>query len=391
MKIKLGIFFGGVSVEHEVAIITANQVMSNIDKEKYEIIPIYISKKGILYTGEELTKLKNFRNIEELLVKCIQVTIINEGDRRVIQKYPTSTFGKNIINTIDVAFPVMHGTNGEDGTIQGFLELLNIPYVGCDVLSSAVGMDKIIMKKVLKESGLPVLDYVNFYSNDWNENRDEILDNINKKLIFPLIVKAGNLGSSVGIKKAKTKETLEEAIDFAVQFSDRVIVEKAIEKLKEINCSVIGDMIHATPSVCEEPVGSDEILSYTDKYVSKGSSSKGMSGAKRRLPADISEDQTKTIQQLAVDTFKCLGCRGVSRVDLMIDEEDNQIYVNEINTIPGAMSYYLWEATDKTFATEIDELIELALKRNRERNNITFSYEQNILALAGGTKGGMKS
>ena len=208
MKIKLGIFFGGKSVEHEIAIITANQAYSNIDKEKYEIIPIYISKKGILYTGDNLFDLQQYKDMDALLSKCTKVTLINDGENVKILRYPIKKLGENIINTIDVAFPIMHGTNGEDGTIQGYLGLLGLPYIGCDIVSSAVGMDKIIMKKVIKESGLPVVDYISFYSMEYIQKEEELLKEIEEKLGFPVIVKPGNLGSSVGIKKAKTKKKI---------------------------------------------------------------------------------------------------------------------------------------------------------------------------------------
>jgi len=392
MKIKLGVFFGGKSVEHEIAIITANQAITSLNKDKYEIIPVYISKNGKMYTGEKLFDLKEYRDLDKLIKSCEEVVCVNDGDKAKILRVNGKMFGKNVLNTIEVAFPIMHGTNGEDGSIQGFLEILGVPYIGPDVLASSIGMDKIMMRRLLKEQGIPSLDYVAFYSLDYIKDENKYIKEIEEKLTYPVIVKAGNLGSSVGIKKAKDREALAEAIEFAMEFSDRVMVENAIVKLKEINCSVMGDMIEAVPSICEEPIGSDEILSYTDKYVGNnktkgGSKSQGMATLQRKVPADISEEMTKKIQDIAVKTFKILGCNGVSRIDFMIDLENNNVYVNEINTIPGALSYYLWEATDKTFEKELDELVELAFKRNRERQNRTYSYDQNILALGNGAKG----
>ena len=367
MKIKLGVFFGGKSVEHEIAIITANQAITSLNKEKYEIIPIYISKSGKMYTGEKLFDLKEYRYLDKLIKSCEEVVCVNDGNKAKILRVNGKMFGKNIINTIEVAFPIMHGTNGEDGSIQGFLEILGVPYIGPDVLASSIGMDKIMMRRLLKEQNIPSLDYVAFYSLDYIKDENKYIKEIEEKLTYPVIVKAGNLGSSVGIKKAKDREELAEAIEFAMEFSDRVMVENVIVKLKEINCSVMGDMIEAVPSTCEEPIGSDEILSYTDKYVGNnktkgGSKSQGMATLQRKVPADISEEMTKKIQDIAVKTFKILGCNGVSRIDFMIDLENNNVYVNEINTIPGALSYYLWEATGKTFEKELDELVELAFK-----------------------------
>lgn len=395
MKIKIGVIFGGRSVEHEISIITANQAINSINKEKYEIVPIYVSKKGLMYTGEELLKLESFRDLDNLLKKLTQITIVNDGENINIVRFPMKNFGKNIINTIDIAFPTMHGTNGEDGTISGFLEMLNIPYIGCDILSASVGMDKIMMRRVLKEAQIPSLDYVSFYATDYIKEEEKYINQVEEKLRYPVIVKAGNLGSSVGIKKAKDTESLKDAIEYAMQFSDRIMIENAIVNLKEVNCSVMGDTSNAYPSECEEPIGSDEILSYQDKYVSGGKTktgevaggSKGMATLKRKLPAEISEEMKKQIQELAVETFKVLGCNGVSRIDFLVDNDTNEVYVNEINTIPGALSYYLWEATGKTFEQEIDELVEIALKRKREREKLVFSYDQNILALSGSKTG----
>ena len=385
MKIKLGIFFGGKSVEHEIAVITANQAYASIDKEKYEIIPIYISKKGILYTGEHLFELDQYRDMDKLIETCTKVTLINDGESVKVLRYPMKKFGDNIINTIDVAFAIMHGTNGEDGTIQGYLELLGLPYVGPDIVSSACGMDKIAMKKIMQQSGIPVVDYVAFYGMEYIQKEEELISKI-EEMGYPVIVKPGNLGSSVGIKKAKTRIELEDAIDFAMQFSDRILVEKAVVNLREINCSVMGDIVCCKPSVCEEPISTDEILSYTDKYVGGGKSSsgqKGMQASQKKLPAELSDEKRTEIENLAMETFKVLGASGVSRVDFLMDKDTEKVYVNEINTIPGALSYYLWEAAGKSFKDELDELVDIALKRKRNKEKMTFSYDQNILALNG--------
>ena len=401
MRIKLGIFFGGKSVEHEIAVITMSQAISAINPDKYEIVPIYISKEGVMYTGDDLLDLYAYKDMEVLLKRSYKVCVVNDGKGVKVMRCPAPLIGKRVLNTIDVAFPIMHGTNGEDGTIAGFLNMLGIPVVGPDILASSIGMDKILMKKVLKESGLPVVDYVSFYSMEYIKDEEKILNEITEKLAFPVIVKPGNLGSSVGIKKASDKAELEEAIEFAMEFSDRVIVEKAVVDLKEINCSVIGNITETEASVCEEPFFSDEILSYADKYMGGNASKnkagiKGISGAKgmavsdKKLPADISDEKRDEIQKLAQETFKVLGCSGVARIDFLMDKETKKVYVNEINTIPGALSYYLWEATGKTFEQEMDQVIDIALKRHREREKLTFSYDQNILAMQGSPKMGMK-
>ncbi len=409
MKIKLGIFFGGKSVEHEIAVITMSQAISALNSDKYELVPIYISKEGVMYTGDDLLDLYQYRDMEVLLKRSYKVAVVNDGTGVKVIRCPAPLVGKKVLNTIDVAIPIMHGTNGEDGTMAGFLNMLGIPYAGPDILASSIGMDKILMKKVLKESGLPVVDYVSFYSMEYIKDDDKYLDQITEELGFPVIIKPGNLGSSVGIKKANDRQQLEEAIEFAMEFADRVIVEKAVVDLKEINCSVIGNITETEASVCEEPFFSDEILSYADKYMggngSKGKAGiKGISGAKagnsklsggkgmavsdKKLPADIPDEKRDEIQKLAQETFKVLGCSGVARIDFLMDTQTEKVYVNEINTIPGALSYYLWEASGKTFEEEMDQVIEIALKRHREREKLTFSYDQNILAMQGGPKTG---
>lgn len=408
MKIKLGVFFGGNSVEHEISVITMSQAMSSINEEKYEIIPIYIAKNGVMYTGDDLLDIYQYKDMDVLLKRSYQVTIVNDGKSIKVVRYPAPLVGKKVINTIDVAFPIVHGTNVEDGTIAGYLTMLGIPFVGPDIMASSIGMDKILMKKVLRESGIPVVDYKAFYSMEYIKEEEKVLKDIEKELKYPMIVKPGNLGSSVGIKKAKNKVELQEAIEFAMEFSDRIIVEKAVENLQEINCSVMGNIVDSETSVCEEPFFSDEILSYADKYMAGGKSSKsgktgapvkgavgvksagkGMAVSNKKLPADISEEKRKEIEKLTKETFKVLGCSGVSRVDFLIDKDTDTVYVNEINTIPGALSYYLWEASGKSFEKELDELIEIALKRQREKEKLTFSYDQNILAMQG-TKTGSK-
>ena len=401
--IKLGIFFGGKSVEHEISVITMSQAISSIDTTKYELVPIYISKQGIMYTGDDLLDLYQYKDLDVLLKRSYKVAVVNDGKGVKVIRVPAPIIGKRVLNTIDVAFPIIHGTNGEDGTIAAFINLLGIPCVGPDILASSVGMDKITMKKVMKESGLPVVDYVSFYGMEYNQDEEKIINKIEEKLTYPIIVKPANLGSSVGIKKAKNKQEAIEAIEFAMEFSDRILVEKAIENLKEINCSVIGDICQTEASVCEEPCFEDEILSYADKYLgsSKGGAKgvkgaapakggKGMAVSNKKLPADISDEKRNEIQGLAKETFKVLGCAGVSRIDFLIDMDTDKTYVNEINTIPGALSYYLWEASGKSFKDELDEIIGIAIRKHNEKEKLTVSYDQNILAMQGSPKMGSK-
>lgn len=395
MKLKVGVFFGGESVEHEISIISANQAMHAIDKTKYDVVPVYLSKKREWYTGEALFDVKEYKNMDELLKKCQRIVIIPNKGKIQIERYPSKLFGNNVITTIDVAVPVIHGTNGEDGALQGFFELNGIPYSGCDVAAAAVGQDKVFMKNILRDSGLPITKYVWYYSSDWFANPEACLDAIEAKLAYPVMIKPASLGSSVGISKATDRVSLEEGITEAIGYDNKFIVEEMVTQLVEVNCSVIGDFSGAKASTLEEVMGTDEFLSFRDKYEGGGKGSKtggaksqGMASTNRIIPARLTDEGTKYVQDLALQTFRVLGSAGVARIDFLINAEDNSVYVNEINTIPGSLSFYLWEKTDRNFTELMTSLVELALKRQRERENLTFSFDSNVLALQGaGTKG----
>lgn len=399
MKTRVAVIFGGVSVEHEVSVISALQGIQNMNQEKYEIIPLYISKDRIWYTGEDLFDIENYKDLKGLLGKTQKVALTRTDDGKVIvQKEPRPRFGKSVINEVDVAFPIIHGTFGEDGVLQGFLELLNVPYVGCDVPSSSTGMDKILMKNIYRDSGLPILDYVWLNSSQWGEDQQAWTDEIESKLGYPVIVKPANLGSSVGISKAENVDELEEAIDLASKFATKIVVEKMVQNMTEINCSVLGDYEHVEASVCEQVLGSDEFLSYEDKYTGSGGSkdgeaSKGMQSTNRIIPAEISDEKTEEVKTLAKQAFQMLGCSGVSRIDFIIDNDDDRVYINEINTIPGSLSFYLWEPAGKPYPQLTDELIQLALKRERERSRLMFSIDSNLFSLqsGNGSKGSKNS
>jgi D-alanine-D-alanine ligase len=394
MKTRVAVIFGGVSVEHEVSVISALQAIQNMNKDKYDIIPLYISKERVWYTGEELLDIENYKNVTSLLQKAQKVVLTRDDEGRVVvQKEPRPRFGKSTLHEVDVAFPIIHGTFGEDGVLQGYLELLNLPYVGCDVLSSSTGMDKVIMKNVYCDSGLPILDYLWFYSTQWADDPMAWTEKVKETLDFPVIVKPANLGSSVGISKAENSEELEEAVDLASKFATKIVVEKMVQNMTEVNCSVVGDYEHVEASVCEQVLGSDEFLSYEDKYAGSGSkdsgASKGMEATNRIIPAEIGDDKTKEVQELAKKSFQLLGCSGVSRIDFMIDKDTDNVYINEINTIPGSLSFYLWEPAGKPYKQLLDELIQLALKRERDRSRLMFSIDSNLFSLqkGGGSKG----
>jgi D-alanine-D-alanine ligase len=366
-------------------VISANQAMCAFNPEKYEIVPIYIDKDGHWFTGRDLLTLSNYRDIPALKAKLTEVymrPIYGDFNLYTVKK---PLFGKDVLTTLDVAVPVLHGTNVEDGKFEGVLETIGLPYAGCNTLASANGMDKITMKMILGADGIPVVNYVWFSDHQWASKRDEMIAKVESTIGYPVIVKPANLGSSIGIGAAHNREQLIDRVDQAARFSRRLIVEHMVTAMREINCSVLGDADEFETSVLEEPIKAEEILSYGDKYMGGG-----MHAAEKRIPADLPEDLANRCRTLAGEAFRVLGCHGVSRVDLIIDDDVNEVYVNEINTIPGSLSFYLWEAAGVSFEQLMDRLVKLALKRHRDEAGKTLSFQQNIFAMTGGAKGGIK-
>ncbi len=388
MKTTIGVFFGGRSTEHEISVLSACQAMAAINAEAYDVVPVYITKQGKWYTGSVLRDTASYRDPAKMLSQCEEVYLRPIfGDYKLYPAKKKGIFGSDKpVAELDVAIPVLHGSNGEDGIFEGVLETIGIPYAGCNTHASANGMDKITMKMILAADGIPVVDYVWFTDKRWFDRHDELVDSIESKLGYPVIVKPSNLGSSVGIGRADNRQELDERVADAARYSSRIIVEKMVKNLQEINCSVLGDADEYETSVLEEPIKSGDILSYDDKYKGGSKDSMGMHAAQKRIPADLPQDETDRIRSLAGETFRVLGCHGVSRVDVMIDADTRDIYVNEINTIPGSLSFYLWEAAGLPFDKLMDRLIRLALKRKRDQQNKTVSYDANIFAM-GGVKG----
>lgn len=392
MKTKVAVLFGGKTVEHEVSVISAIQAIMSMDEERFEIIPVYITKQNEMYIGEQVGNIDAYKNIPALLSKSTRVVMLKEGEQVILAQYPMKKFGGMKPVAIDVAFPIVHGTNVEDGTLQGFLKTIGIPFVGPDVTASAVGMDKYVQKAILKDNDIPVLDGQYFTLKDYAQ-MDEMIVSIEKRFGYPVIVKPVNTGSSVGIGVARDRDALVHALDDAYTYAGRVLVEHAITKLREINCAVLGDDEEAIASEIEEPMHSTDILSYEDKYCSggkgKGGASKGMASVSRQIPANVPAELREKIRAYAVDAFMALGCNGVSRIDFMIDEENGELYFNEINTIPGSLAFYLWEPIGVPYKELLSRMIDLALKRQRKEEALTFTFDTNILNSNGlsGVKG----
>lgn len=386
MKTVIGVFFGGKSVEHEVSIISALQVVENLDKEKYDIIPIYISKDNKFYSSEFLSDINRYKDLDEIVRLSDEVYFTHENGSLLVNK--KDGIFKKVLFKIDIVFPVVHGLNVEDGTLEGFLEMYNIPYVGCDVCSSAVGMNKIIFKKVLESSNIPVIEYDTLNISEFEQDSKKAFEKIKDKLSLPIIVKPANLGSSVGIEIIKDEKEFVPKMQQVFEFCENVLIERCITNLREINCSVVGGFSSQEVSVLEEPIKEDEILSYKDKYLGNGKGGKlskmggkssGMASLTRKIPAQLDKDQEDEIYNLAKNTFKLLNCEGISRIDFILDGDNNKIYVNEINTIPGSLSFYLWEPKGVKFSELLDKAIRIAIKRQERRNKITYSTNVNIL------------
>ena len=401
MKLNVAVLFGGESVEHEVSIISAHQAMEALDKEKYNVIPVYISKDRRLYSSDALFDMQNFKDLNALINKIPQVYFVSVDNKVMIKPVKQGLFNHREIAAIDVAIPVMHGTNGEDGTIQGFLEMYKLPYAGCDLIAAAVGQDKVLQKHVLENSSLPVTEWFWIYAQELDAKKDEIL-NLVRRIGYPVIIKPACTGSSVGISIAHDEAEYLTAFEEASAYDSKIITEKVVRPMREINCSVLGHPYDAVTSVLEEVFhGTDnELLDFHDKYESsaKGAkspakSSAGMASTSRKVNPDLPEGVADEIRRLALETFRVLGSSGVCRIDFLLNADSNQVYVNEINTIPGSLAYYLWQDAGVSFPQLMDRLVDLALDRERRRQNMIYSYDTDLLKTykePSGAKGGVK-
>lgn len=405
MRIRVGVIFGGESVEHEVSIITAIQAMNKIDEEKYEIIPIYITKDREWYTGDMLRDIEVYQDLNLIKRYSTNVVLYYKNGSYVLQK--KNGLFKGTVKEIDIAFPIVHGTNVEDGVLQGYLQTIGIPFVGSNVYGSVAGQDKTIMKDIWSEFGLPMTKYVWFYDTDYRQDKDAVLDKI-KGLKYPLIVKPATTGSSVGISFCDDIEKLKEGIDEAVQYDTKIIVEEVVQNLKEVNIAVMGNYENQRVSAIEEVFSGNHFLTFQDKYIGNGkgklkgfkkgavkTTSKGMASANRKLPADLDPKMQKEIEDIAMKAFKALGSSGNSRIDFLVDEKTKKVYINEINSIPGSLAFYLWDAKDINFTQVLDDMINIGIKDYKKRISKTHSFESNILqgfATNNGVKGmkGMK-
>ena len=397
-KLNIAVIFGSRSCEHDVSIISALQLIEAAKTAGFTVIPVYISREGLWYTGEALTQIETFREFNPMGKGITRVNLdvsANAGDLWAWPPQRAGLFAKvpAPIAHIDVAIPVLHGLHGEDGTVQGLLEMANIPYASSGVLGSAVGMDKIAMKQMLRGAGYPVLDYVWLTRDQLKADREAIVERLEREIKYPAFVKPAALGSSIGVSKATNREELDKALDLAASYDRRILVEVGINNPVEINCAALGYGEDVRTSVCEMPVPStgDKFLNFFEKYLrnvgTKGESSRGMKSLSRVVPAPIGEELTERIQRMTKEIFKLLDCRGTVRIDFILDEND-VLYVNEPNTIPGSLAFYLWQECGVSFGKLVEIMVEDALRAHADKNTNVFAFDSTILQkVAAGAKG----
>ena len=390
MRIKLGVIFGGQTVEHEVSIISALQAISNLNEDKYDVVPIYITKDKIWYTGHLLRDMDFYKDVLSNKKYVKEVTLCKIDGHFYLEA--TKGLFRKLITELDIVLPIVHGNNVEDGTLCGYLDTVGIPYVGSHVLGSSLGQDKVVMKQLMKSEGIPVVSYVWFYDNEYFANKDKYLSDI-ESLGFPVVVKPATLGSSVGISISHDLKEVDEAIIEAIKYDKKIIVEKAVGNLVEVNASVLGNSEYQKVSPLEEVMGIDEILSFTDKYlgggkgkVSKGGS-KGMASTSRIVPARISKELTQDIKDTSKKVFRLLNLSGVVRIDYLIDKKSNKFYVNEPNVIPGSLAFYLWKEDNLSYKDLLDEIIQIAIKDYKNSEKKIRNFDSNILEGYNGSKG----
>ena len=371
-KLRVGIIFGGRSGEHEVSFCSASSIIKAIDKDKYTVVPIGITKEGRWISPQDSELALQSGRIEG---KNTVILLNNSFSKSLVYIDNNQRLDKSsALEKLDVIFPVLHGPYGEDGTVQGLLELANIPYVGAGVAASAISMDKDLMKTIFQQKGLPILRWLTIKRKDWHKDKEEILSLIQDGFKYPLFVKPTNLGSSVGITKVHKKEELKEAIDLASSYDRKILIEEGLEEVREIECSVLGNDEPQTSVVGEvKPAG--EFYDYDSKYIDKKT--------QLIVPADLPDGVSQEVQEIALKAFKAVDTAGMARVDFFVSKKENKIYLSEINTIPGftSASMYprLWEASGVSYPDLIEQLIQLALERYRDKNQNKISYDESKL------------
>jgi D-alanine-D-alanine ligase len=384
MKKTIGVFFGSRNPEHDVSIITGQLIISGIRKLNYNVVAVYLDKQGKWFLGEKFSHLGQFTDPKSSFMEKDSEWYLDlqESNGKLVFKKKGFSGGKCVI---DIAFPSFHGQNGEDGTFQGMCELLNVPYVGCDVASSAITMDKVMTKLLYKAGNIPGTEFVFFTKGEWELSKKTILTNISETLKLPVIVKPARLGSSIGITKAKTVKDLEYAIEVALHYDEKVIVEVCITHLMDVTCAVIGND-KPIPSFLQESVFADDLFSYEDKYLEGGGAQLGNAKNSIVIPARVDEETTKLIQNIAVKVYKLIGCSGIARVDFLYDTQTKNIYANEVNTLPGTIYHHLWKASGIELNELLTKLIGYAEEKYENKKQYTHIFKSDLLKYANSVK-----
>ncbi|MEX1052347.1 MAG: D-alanine--D-alanine ligase family protein [Patescibacteria group bacterium] len=373
---NIGVFFGGKNPEHDISIFTGQMIIKGLKAAGFSVVPIYIDKSGIWFIGDELGDLKVFRQEAGLskLKRLSGWNLDNEVHGKMVF-YKKGVLRKRIV--IDIGFPALHGQNGEDGTIQGMFEMFDTPYVGCDVYSSAISMDKVFTKLLYRANSIPTTDFLSFKKDQWNK-QSEVIKKIEKDLKYPLFVKPSRLGSSIAISKVKNTRELRDGIEVAFHYDSKIIVENEVSNLKDLTCCVIGNE-NPDASLIQESGYDDDFVSYEDKYIEGGGTQFGKSAKKVIIPASVDKKTTVEIQEMAKQIYRLVGCSGISRVDFLYDSKTKKYFANEINTLPGILYRHLWQKSGVDFEELLKKLVGYAIDKHKEKEKYTHIFESEVL------------
>lgn len=376
---NIGVFFGSRSPEHDVSIITGQLIIQGLKDLGHNVIPVYIKKDGSWAVSEELGNIEFFKqkDFETKVKKFEGFSILPDpaSEKLILKK--AGTFGAKEYS-IDVAFPGLHGQYGEDGTIQGLFEMMNVPYVGCDVLTSALTIDKVLTKVIYERYDIPTTKFVYFENKDWTSKKEDVVKEINDTLHWPLIIKPARLGSSIGISKAANAEELEFSIEVALHYDEKVIVEDCIEDLMDLTVAVMGNE-NPVVSHIQESVYSKDFFSYEDKYLDDGGAQLGNAEKKLIIPASTDDETTKAIKDTAAKVYKIFGCSGTARVDFLYSKNQQKFFVNEINPLPGTLYHHLWQKSGVELKDLLSQLVQFAQEKHERKSKLTHTFDSAIL------------
>ncbi len=385
---NIGVFFGSGSPEHDISIITAQLIIAGLKGLNYQVTPIYITKQGKWMIGGDLGNMKLFtdgsKKVEDDKKYSEYYLDLEESVGKMVFKRK-GLMGSSI--TIDLAFPALHGSYGEDGTIQGLFEMFGIPYVGCDVASSALSMDKALTKMMFEEHHIPTTKFFYFYKQDWEKNKQVILDRAKNQFQWPLFVKPVHLGSSIGIGKVKNQDLkdLENKIEVALHYDNKVVIEEGVENVTDTTCCLIGNS-EPIASVLQESVFNSDMFGFEEKYLSGGGAQLGKGQGSLVIPARLDAEMAVAIQNAAKEVYKALGCSGIARVDFLVNKTAGKFYANEVNPLPGTLYHHLWKASGIELDHLLQKLITFAEEKYEEKRKINFTFESSVLTQLRGSK-----